>query len=273
MSDPTDLLIALRDIGVDPPAVGDAGDGRVRSTLEREISGRRRVRRRLRRPFGAGGITLMPAALLVTVATTAAAATVALVNANPTTLFQSNPQRNPSPGQHQTVIPATVRKLATVDVPGVGPIQAWIADTEQHGTCWGLREPNGSWLTLAMDDRSAGVIPGCAPTRKQQVLAQGNSRVGLAPTSVDYLTNSVRAPSGQSWDIYYGTVTADGAAAVQDQGTGKTARLIAGQYFILVERQTTNCDGCDDIRAIDAAGSVLPANYGPQQYRNHSGVL
>lgn len=39
--------------------------------------------------------------------------------------------------------------------------------------------------------------------------------------------------------------------------------------FILVARQTTNCDGCDDIRALGAAGSVLPANYGPEQYRNH----
>jgi hypothetical protein len=93
--------------------------------------------------------------------------------------------------------------------------------------------------------------------------------VGLAPMSADYLTNSVQDPSGQSWDIYYGTVTANGAAAVREQNTGKTARLIAGQFFILVERQTTNCDGCDDIRAIDAAGRVLPANYGLEQYRNH----
>jgi hypothetical protein len=77
----------------------------------------------------------------------------------------------------------------------------------------------------------------------------------------------VRNPSGQSWDIYYGTVTANGAAAVQDQSTGKTARLIDGQYFILVERQTTNCDGCDNIRAIDSARRALPANYGPVRYR------
>ncbi|MGH2868322.1 MAG: hypothetical protein ACRDNK_12250 [Solirubrobacteraceae bacterium] len=268
MSDPTDLLIALRDIGVDPPAVGDAGDGRLRSALQREIGGRRRARRRLRLPFGTRSITLMPAALLVTVATTAAAATVALVNANPTSLFKSNPQGNPNPGQHQTVIPSTVRKLATVDVPDVGPVQAWIASTKQHGTCWGLRGPSG-WLTLAMDSRSAGTIPGCAPTRKQQVLAQGNSPVGLAPTSADYLSNSVTDPRGQSWDIYYGSVTADQAAAVRDQSTGKSARLIAGQYFILVERQRANCDGCHDIRAIDAAGRALPPNYGPEQYRNH----
>jgi hypothetical protein len=269
MPDTTDLLMALRDVGVDSPAVGDTGDERVRSMLAREIRGRRRVGRRVRLPFGTRSITLLPAALLVTVATTAAAATVALVNANPTTLFQSNTQGNPNPGQRQTVIPSTVRKLATVDVPGVGPVQAWIADTEQHGTCWGLRHLSGSWLTLAMDDRSGGPLPGCAPSREQTVLAQGNSSVGLAPMSVDYLSDSVRNPGAQWWDIYYGTVTADGAAAVRDQSTGKTARLIAGRYFILVERQTGNCDGCDDIRAVDATGSVLPANYGPEQYRNH----
>jgi hypothetical protein len=187
----------------------------------------------------------------------AAAPTVTLVNADPTTLFQHSTQAGPNPGQQQTVIASTVRKLAAVDVPGVGPVQAWIADTEQHGRCWGLLGPHG-WLALSMDNHSAGAVPGCAATRTQEVLRQGNSPVGLAPTS-----------SGRAWDIYYGTVTADGAAAVRDQTTGKTAPLISGQYFILVERQTTNCDGCDNLRAIDAAGSVLPANYGPVQYRNH----
>lgn len=93
------------------------------------------------------------------------------------------------------MIPSTVRKLATVDVPDVGRVQAWIADTKQHSTCWGLRDPSG-WLTLAMDNRSAGTIPGCAPTRRQHVLAQGNSPVDLAPMSADY-------------------------AAVRDQSTGR----------------------------------------------------
>jgi mono/diheme cytochrome c family protein len=87
--------------------------------------------------------------------------------------------------------------------------------------------------------------------------------------SADYLSNSVADPGSRSWDIYYGTVTANGATAVRDQSTGKTARLVAGQYFILVERRTNNCAGCHNIRAIDAAGGVLPANYGPERYRNH----
>jgi hypothetical protein len=35
------------------------------------------------------------------------------------------------------------------------------------------------------------------------------------------------------------------------------------------ETAQRNRNGCDSIRAIDAAGSVLPANYGPEQHRNH----
>jgi hypothetical protein len=268
MSDTTDPLVALKDVGADTPTAGDAGHRRVRSALQREIAGGGHGRRRLRLPFGTRSIAMLPAALLVTVTTAAAATTVALVSASPTTLFENNPGHQ-NAVRHQTVIRSTIRKLATADVPGYGAVQFWIADTEQHGICWGLRAPDETWLTLALDNRSAGSEPGCSPTREQQVIAQGNSSVGLAPTSADYLSNAVKNRNGQWWDLYYGTVTADHAAAVRDQNTGKTASLIAGRYFVLVERQTTNCEGCDNFRAINATGNVLPANYGPQRYRNH----
>ena len=49
------------------------------------------------------------------------------------------------------------------------------------------------------------------------------------PMSVDYLANSVKSSTGQSWEIYYGTLNANGAAAVRDQGTGKTAPIIDGR--------------------------------------------
>jgi hypothetical protein len=81
MSDTTDLLIALRDVGLaDPPSGEDAGEARVRVAIEREIAGPRRAQRLRRRlPFHARRITLLPAVLAVTAATTAAAATVAAV--------------------------------------------------------------------------------------------------------------------------------------------------------------------------------------------------
>jgi hypothetical protein len=89
------------------------------------------------------------------------------------------------------------------------------------------------------------------------------------PMSVDYLDDAVKNSRGQWWDIYFGTVTANDPVAVRDETTGRTAKLIDGRYFILSERLTTNLIGGDTIRAIDAAGHPLPANYGPAQYRNH----
>jgi hypothetical protein len=276
MSDTTDLMIALRDLGLVSPASGDAGDARCRAVLMRELASRRSTRRRVRIPFGAGRITLAHAGILATLATTTVAATLALVNASPTALFANNPQRNTGFGGHQTVIPSTVRKLTTVNVPGFGALQYWIADTQQHGICWGMRDANGSWLALGHNGvggvpvlASGGIAPGCGPTRKQVVLAQGNSHVGLLPTSVDYQDNQVKNSKSQSWDIYFGTVNANNAAAVRDETTRKTAKLIDGRYFILLEPVTANPIGGDNLRAINAAGKPLPANYGPKQYRNH----
>ena len=160
---------------------------------------------------------------------------------------------------------------------GFGAVQYWTAETEQHGRCWGLRGPAGSWLTLngwltpnGDYNDTADSVPGCAPTRKQQVLAQGNSSTGLDPMSVDEITNSVKLPNGRWWNIYYGTVDATGATAVKDLTTGRTVRLISGQRFILVEPNVNpHCLACDNLGATNAAGKALPANYGPKQHRNH----
>jgi len=48
MPDLSDLLTALRDVGVTTPSAGDTGDEHVRSALQREIFGRRRARRQVR---------------------------------------------------------------------------------------------------------------------------------------------------------------------------------------------------------------------------------
>ena len=54
---------------------------------------------------------------------------------------------------------------------------------------------------------------------------------------------------------------------LRDQASRKTAPLIDGQYFVLVERQTNNCEGCGQIDAINSTGRSLAANYGPERYR------
>jgi len=269
MSDQNDLLTALRDVGVASPAVGDAGDEHVRAALGREITGRRRSGRRVRLPFGTRSIALIPAVLLVTAVTAATAGTVVLVNA-PTRLFEHSPPGSCCTGiPHQTVIPSTVRKIDTFRVPGVGPVQYWVADTAQHGLCQALRRPDGTWAGNFDHGTGGGQIPGCGPTRAQVVVRQGNSHVGLAPMSVDEASVVMKGRAGPWWDIYYGIASADDPAGVKDPVNGLTAPLIDGRFFVMAVKQKGNCDGCDILRAIDAAGHVLPANYGPKQDRNH----
>jgi hypothetical protein len=121
-----------------------------------------------------------------------------------------------------------------------------------------------------MNDRSARLVPGCGPTREQQVLAQGNSSVGLMPMSVDYLANSVSNRGAKSWTIYYGTVTANGATARPRPGQRKDGT--PDRRPVLHPRRASNHQlrrVRRDLRAINAAGNVLPANYGPERYRNH----
>jgi len=275
MPDTTDLLLALRDVGIEAPAAGDAGDARARAALQRAIERPRRFRRRVRLPFATRSIALAPAALLVAVVATAAAGSVALVGADPTTLFEANPGNFGNPAQiHQTVIPSTVREIDSYRVPGIGEVQYWVADTEQHGLCQAMRLPNKTWAVVpGTIPNTAGQVPACGPTRQQEVRAQGNSLTGLAPTSVDEQSISLKNPSGLWWDVYYGIVNADGAAGVKDQANGRTTPLIDGRYFVLVVPlgpfRRGMCMGCDNLRAIDSAGHALPANYGPEQYRNH----
>jgi hypothetical protein len=270
MSDTTDLLIALLDVGVASPAVGDAGDDHVRAALQREINGRCRSGRRIRLPFGTRSIALIPAALLVTAVTAAAAGTVALVNASPTTLFENNPSGASDSGiPHQTVIPSTVRMIDTFQLPRVGPVEYWVADATHGGLCEALRRPDGTWAGYPDHGTGAGQMPGCGPTRAQVVALQGDGHQGLLPSSVDEQSVSMKDSAGAWWDIYFGIVSANGAAGVKDPVNGQTAPLIDRRYFVMVVKQTGNCGACDYLRAIDAAGNVLPANYGPKQYRDH----
>ncbi len=271
MFDTTDLLTAVRDVGVASPAAGDPGDERVGHVLEREINRRRRPRRRVRLPFGTRSIALMPATLLTIAATTAAAAgTLALFAANPTTLFEHAPTAPSGPRlPHETVVPSTVRRIDTFQVPGIGLVQYWVADTAQHGLCQALRRPDGTWAGYPDGGTGGGQIPGCGPTRAQVVASQGDSHVGLAPMSVDEQSVSIKDSTGRWWDIYFGIVAADGAVGVKDPANGKTAPLIDDRYFVMVVRRRGTCSGCDNLRAIDAAGNILPADYGPEQYRNH----
>jgi hypothetical protein len=279
MRDMTDLLTALGDVGVAGPGVGDIGDGRVRAALEREITGRRRFRQRVRLPFGRRSIALMPTALLVTVTATAAAAgTVALFHVDPIIrVFDSSASTWTGPGlpTTETVIRSTVRMIDTIQVPGVGSLQYWVAQTAEHGVCQAFRRSDGSWAGHppngaggGMADAASTRLAVCGATREQLVALQGNGP-GLMPMSVGEQSISQRDTTGRWWDIYYGLVTANGASGVEDLTSGQTVPVIDGHYFVMVSRQQGRCSGCDSLRAVDASGRILPANYGPVHYRNH----
>jgi hypothetical protein len=274
MFDATDLLSALGDVGVTSPAAGDRGDKQVKAALECEISGRPRPSRRFRLPFSGRSIALIPAMLIMAGATTAVAGTVALFHADPTALFANTPETSPAgPGLPlETAIPSTVRMIDTFQVPDLGAVQYWVADTAEHALCQALRLPDGNWVGYQENRPVVGST--CYPTRQQVVdaliAAQGGKlRVGLLPMSVDERSASIKDSTGRGWDVYYGVVSADGAAGVKDPVNGQTAPLIDGRYFVMVGQRPGNCVGCDNLRAIDKNGHILPANYGPQQDRNH----
>jgi hypothetical protein len=267
-----DLLFAMRDLGVAEPLPGDAGDVRARAALGREIDRMSRLgsSRRWARWIRRGGhrAVLMPAALLLTTAAAAAATGIATGVLNPfqvahdnaidapLRLFENNPGvtgATPAALWHQTVIPSTVRRVETFTVPGVGLIQYWVADTEQHGICTALRLPGGTWAGLQHNGQVGGSMPGCRPTRAQV------SGGALGLDGFDYQDSAVIDNNGKPWLLTYGVVTARGdATQVRDTVSGTTAPVVEGQYFALAVRPVGE-DWGDDIhlKAFDASGRTI----------------
>jgi hypothetical protein len=268
-----DLLLAIGDLGVAEPRPGDRGDVRARAAVAGEIARVGSGRRWWRWIRGGGRrAVLVPAALLLTTAAAAAATGIAtgLLNPfqiahdnavdTPLHLFQNNPavtNATPAALWHQTVIPSTVRRIATFTVPGVGAMQYWVADTEQHGICTALRLPNGTWAGLQHNGRVGGSMPGCRPTRAQL------SRGSLGLDGFDHQDSAVIDRSGKPWLLDYGVVSAPGhTTRVRDTVSGTNARVVAGQYFVLVVRPVGR-DWGDDIhlRAFDASGRTTAKGF------------
>ena len=283
MSDMNDALYAMRDVGVTLPESGDAGEDQIRSELAREFASRRPLRhRRIRLPFVGRTIALIPTLLGVLVATAAAAVGAsALLQSGPVAVFRHNAQPVGAVGSTpELVIPTSAHVIHQFTIPGVGPVQYWIANTTQHGLCQAFARPHGSWPGNATHSPTARFVGDCRPTREQQVqlqmrVARTTHRfLGLLPMSVDEQSVSLQGTDRRWWVIYYGVVSASGAVAVKNPRTGQTAPLINGRYFVMLSHpgpgpNGTSCVGCDNLRAINARGKVLEANYGPAQYRNH----
>jgi hypothetical protein len=282
MSDMNDALYAMRDFGISLPESGDAGEDQLRSELGREFASRSLLRhRRIRLPFVGRTIALIPALLAVTVATAAAAVGAsALLEPGSVAVFRHNAQPvGPVGSAPELVIPASAHVINQFTIPGVGPVQYWIANTKQHGLCQAFARAHGTWPGNAAHGPTARFVGDCRPTREQIVHqemdgATGQNFTGLLPMSVDEQSVSVQGTDRRWWVIYYGVVSANGAVAVKNPRTRQTAPLISGRYFVMLSHpgpgpNGTSCVGCDNLRAINGRGKVLEADYGPAQYRNH----
>jgi hypothetical protein len=239
----------------DPAAPLPAADADAREELRRRIvtsrpHGARRPRDRSR----------LVLALALGVALVGGAGAVWASGAlSPTALFRANPNGvGTKPGDlwHQRVIPATVRRVATVPIPHVGPVQYWYARTRTHGWCAGLRLPSGDWLATDRDPLDAGgAVPGCYPTRAQ---VNGQSPVYVL-NGFDYDEDDVdaRGHGGAFWRIEFGRVTIRGAVRVTDLLSGRTARIGRGGTFALALPFPDANEAPMRLVAEDAGGEVI----------------
>lgn len=281
MADRYDKLLELRYVGISPlPEAGDRGDRRIEQALTDEI-GRSHSRRRgwMRRRITVGGVALPPLALLAVTATAAAATTAAVVTLSATTLFQHDPQGKHFNGDIETVLPSTVRILASVHLPDYGRVQVWGATTKPGGFCFALKLPDGDWGGLhisqdAQDGWFGGLIPGCVQTREQQILRQTPLQPGkqpngatgqlLEPLPLETWENEVKNTNGREFAVFVGYVEAEGTATtVRDPHTGITARVTTDGSYVLAEplNEATYGDGGSDLQVLDAAGHSLKPDY------------
>ncbi|HUQ22123.1 MAG TPA: hypothetical protein VM049_03840 [Gaiellaceae bacterium] len=149
-------------------------------------------------------------------------------------LFRSNPQNDaaaPASLWDQDVVPGTVVRAASLDIPNYGGIEFWYADSAQGGWCGAIRLPNAQWAATKGSDAS-GTAPGCYPTREQ---TNGDDPI-FEINGFDYYEVQIdaRETGGSFWRIYYGVVTADKPVTkLIDKITGRRAAVQGGQRFVL----------------------------------------
>jgi hypothetical protein len=155
---------------------------------------------------------------------------------SPTDLFEHNLQSDHGTADglwQQKVLPNTTAKAATIDLPDVGTVAFWYADTAQNGWCGAIQLPSGAWIGHSDDPLDGGgTVPGCYPTR-EQVNSQGDPVYLL--DGFDYQEDDVdaRKQGGSFWRIRFGKVTAHGAIRVTDLVSGRSVPVVHGDLFAL----------------------------------------
>ncbi len=197
---------------------------------ENRVARASRPRRRFR-ALGARRIGLLAGALVIG-ATGATAATVVTMDSfshdTPTQLFRDNPDRLFSPWVKQSLVAGTVRRVETLNVPGVGNAEYWSAESTHHGICVGLRLPGGAWAGSNNRFQIGGPVPGCV------YRFSPDPKTGWSPKKGFFW---VEDQVGGRWNgrIVYGTVPNVGRPVeVRDPFSGTTTRVIDGRYFAIL---------------------------------------
>lgn len=194
---------------------------------------RRAPRRGLRRALHASrAIRVALALALLAVLTTGVAwAAGAFDSPTPHALFGGSfpVDTGAGPVRPGAVIRGTVQQVASVEIPKVGQVALWHADTTKGGWCLGLRLSNRDWLGTDQSPLdSGGNLPGCFPAG---VIDPGNDHLEWLEDDID-----ARSLGGDVWRIRTGVITAPGAVKVTDLTTGQSTKVIDGDLFILAIR-------------------------------------
>jgi hypothetical protein len=176
-----------------------------------------RQRGRKRGPLARRAVRVVVALAVLAVITTGVTwAAGAFDSPSPQSLFKSSFPADSGAGDiFQKVIPHSVEQVESVEIPKLGPIAVWHADTKEGGWCLGLRLSDGSWLGTS----------GCFPTG---VIDGGNHH--LEWTEADIAASSA---GGSPWRIRSGVITVPGAVKVTDLATGTSTKVVDGNVFVL----------------------------------------
>jgi hypothetical protein len=189
------------------------------------------------------GVRVAVALAVIAMVTTGAAWAAGVFSPSPSVLFGSSFPADSGSGNifPGAVVPDSVRQVASVDIPKVGPVALWHAVTKQGGWCLGLRLPDGHWLgTPGSPLDGGGAVPGCFPVG---VIDGGNHHLEWNENDID--ASSV---GGEYWRIRSGVITVPGAVKVTDLATGTSTGVIDGNVFLL---------------AIQASNPTLAGNNSP----------
>jgi hypothetical protein len=269
VSDPVELLALANPV---PPGslsalAAERADGLLATLRAELVEPRPRLGRGLwwgRPAFARRAVRVATALAVIAILTTGVAWAAGAFNSpTPQSLFRTNfPADTGSGPIFQNVVPDSVKQVASVEIPKVGPVALWHALTKQGGWCLGLRLSNGSWLGTPPQAGGSpldggGAVPGCFPTG---VIDPGGDHLEWLENDID-----ARSVGGTFWRIRSGVITVPGAVKVTDLTTGKSTDVVDGNVFILaIEAPNPAIPGDNSPRlhlvAYDRAGKVIASD-------------